>query len=519
MKYCTLFLTLLFLLPCCKKKQQQQVFSATPRYPNIVYILADDLGYGDLQCYNSKSKIPTPNIDQLAKQGMRFLDAHSPSAVCTPSRYGILTGRYCWRSRLPLGVLQGYGRSFIENERVTVAELLRQKGYQTAVIGKWHLGLDWALNASEEEIKKDENTVVNEHGIIRNMDPKYIDFGRSPTNGPTRHGFNNSYILPASLDMPPYCYLQNDRLVTIPDETTNGNDLNTNYTQAFWRPGRIANDFKFEEVLPTFIKKAVNYIDNRANDARPFFLYLPLAAPHTPWVPSEAHQKRSRAGTYGDFVHMVDAAVGSIMESLEKHGLEENTLVIFTSDNGPYWRPRDIQKYGHRAAYRFRGMKADAWEGGHRVPFITRWPVRIRPGSTNETPISLTDFYATCAELLDEPLGENQGEDSQSLLPLLMEEGMTVSQRKPIIQQSSQGFYAIRKGNWKLITGLGSGGFSKPVLVQPKTDEAHGQLYNLREDIAERNNLYLKYPEVVKELEDILKKYQNLEPQNGELQK
>lgn len=527
MKYYTLVFVLFILLSACKKKQKSPIYSATANYPNIVYILADDLGYGDLQSYNIRSKISTPNIDQLAAEGMRFIDAHSPSGVCTPSRYGILTGRYCWRSRMPLGVLQGYGRSFIEKERQTLAELLRKRGYHTAVVGKWHLGLDWALNASEEEILKDEKTVVNEYGIISNMDPRLIDFGRNPDNGPTKHGFNYSFILPASLDMPPYCYLQNDRLEAIPDEETKGNDLNTNFTKAFWRPGRIANEFKFDEVLPTFIARAVSYIDNRAKQPGPFFLYLPLAAPHTPWMPTDQYKGTTRAGTYGDFVKMVDASVGVILEALSNHSLEENTLVVFTSDNGPYWRTDEIRKYGHRAAGNLRGMKADVWEGGHRVPFIVRWPVRIRPGVTKDIPISLTDFYATCADLLDEPLATNEAEDSQSLLPLLLDNPVSLSQRKAIIQQSSQGYFAIRQGNWKLITGLGSGGFSKPTQVQPNPGQAPGQLYNLREDISETNNLYQKYPEVVAELEAVLKEYQengrtelkNVEPENLELQK
>lgn len=340
------------------------------------------------------------------------------------------------------------------------------------------------------------------------MDDKFIDFSRNPSNGPSSHGFNYSYILPASLDMPPYCYLENNRLTAIPDELTKGNDLKTNYTEAFWRPGRITNGFKFEEVLPTFIQKAVGYIERRAGQRRPFFLYLPLAAPHTPWVPKAAYEGKSRAGTYGDFVTMVDASVGQILETLRQHGLEENTLVIFTSDNGPYWRSADIRKYGHRAANNLRGMKADAWEGGHRVPFIARWPVRIRTGVVNRTPVSLTDFYATCADLLDQQLENGEGEDSQSLLPILLDNLESSSPRKAIIQQSSGGYFAIRQGHWKLIKGLGSGGFSRPVNIEPKAGESPGQLYNLREDVRERHNLYLQYPEVVKELEAILKKYQ-----------
>lgn len=508
MKNHTLLLILISLLFSCNDKRADSAYQATYEYPNIVYILADDLGYGDLQCYNPESKIPTPNIDRLSEQGMRFWDAHSPSGVCTPSRYGILTGRYCWRSRMPLGVLQGYGRSFVKKERKTVAELLAEHDYHTAVIGKWHLGLDWALSAAEEDVLQDENTVVSDRGIISNMDPRYIDFGRPPGNGPTRHGFDYSFILPASLDMPPYCFLENDRLTAPLDTETEGNDLNTNYTEAFWRPGLIATGFEFEDVLPTFTKKAMDYIDRRANASKPFFLYLPLAAPHTPWVPTDTYDGKSEAGTYGDFVNMVDAAVGVVLESLKNHGLEENTLVIFTSDNGPYWRPADKQKYRHQAAGKLRGMKADAWEGGHRVPFVVRWPVRIRPGSSNDTPVSLTDFYATCAELLDQPLAKDQAEDSQSLLPILLENVSSGNPRRPIIQQSSGGYFAVRKDNWKLITGLGSGGFSQPRQLEAPEHGPTGQLYNLKEDISEQNNLYQTYPDVVQELESILKEYQ-----------
>jgi arylsulfatase A-like enzyme len=511
------YLFILILFTACGRPATEQDPASPPargsragsnQPPNIIYILADDLGYGDLAIYNPDSKIPTPNLDRLAAEGMRFTDMHSPSSVCTPTRYGILTGRYCWRSRLPQGVLRGYGRSLIEPDRRTVAALLQEHGYHTGVIGKWHLGLDWVLKEGREDALEDESTSMNDLGIVTEMNPDFIDFSRKPTDGPLNHGFDYSFILPASLDMDPYCYLENDSLTAIPDQYTPGNDLNTGYTGAFWRAGRIASGFEFDQVLPTFTQKALDYLEQRSAEDGPFFLYMPLAAPHTPWVPTAEFAGTAGAGTYGDFVHMVDAAVGQVLQKLRELDQEENTLVIFTSDNGPFWTPALIEQYEHRAAGSLRGMKADAWEGGHRIPFIVRWPGKVQAGSQNEALSTLTNLMSTCAGLLGVALGADEGEDSFSILPVLLGEENEVAGQPAVVHHSSRGFFAIRRGDWKLILGRGSGGFSEPRVVEPQPGEATGQLYNLAQDPAETSNAYREHPEVVQELSGLLRKFQ-----------
>jgi arylsulfatase A len=500
-----LLLSFLFLGICsCNINKEIKI-----EQPNIVYILADDLGYGDVSSFNPLSKIQTPFIDELASAGIRFTDAHSPSAVCTPTRYGILTGQYCWRSKLPLGVLNGYGRSLIEKEQTTVASFLKSNGYKTGVVGKWHLGVNWIIKEEFKDSINSTNANINEQGMIKNMNSDWLDFSQKPSDGPLNHGFDYSFILPASLDMEPYCYLENDVLTAIPDEYTPGNDLETGFTGAFWRKGRIAKGFKFEEVLPTFIQKAEKFITENSGSDKPFFLYVPFAAPHTPWVPKDEFKGLSEAGQYGDFVQMVDNAVGQILKAIDESGEAENTIVVFTSDNGPFWRPDYIEKFNHRAASVYRGMKADAWEGGHRIPFVVRWPGKIEAGSASDKTITHTNLLATCADLLKVELGENEGEDSHSILPLLLGNTKEYILPEALIQQSSGGYFVVRKGDWKLIVGRGSGGFSEPRKYKPAAGEAVGQLYNLKDDPSETNNLYLQQTEKVKQLNAILQKFKS----------
>ncbi|HLT51173.1 MAG TPA: arylsulfatase [Arenibacter sp.] len=490
-----LFFALLCVFGCSEKKSL-----IVP--PNIIYILADDMGYGDVSIYNPESRIKTPNIDRLASEGMRFTDAHSPSAVCTPTRYGILTGRYCWRSRLPTGVLRGYGQALLEKDRTTAASLLKENGYTTAVIGKWHLGLDWVLKEEYKDSIKNASVQVGELGLITEINGDWIDFTKKPTDGPLNHGFDYSYILPASLDMDPYCYLENDVLTALPNEYTPGNDLDTGSyaTGAFWRPGRIVKDFDFYEVLPNFIKKAKEFVVSKSQGKKPFFLYLPLTAPHSPWLPKEDYVGTSGAGQYGDFVQMVDAQVGSLLKSLDENKISENTIVIFASDNGPFWKPDFIERYNHKSAYIYRGMKADIYDGGHRIPLIVRWPGKIKAGSVSNFKTTLTNLIATCADLINTRLNDNTGEDSQSIFPILMGKDEFKIEAMAIVHHSSQGFFALRKGDWKLIEKRGSGGFSEPVVVEPNAGEPIGALYNMAEDSSETNNLYLEKPELVREL-------------------
>ena len=477
--------------------------------PNVIFILADDLGYGDISAYNPNSKIKTPNLDQLAAEGIMLTDAHSPSSVCTPTRYGILTGRYCWRSRLPQGVLRGYGRALLERDQTTVAEMMQGQGYHTGAIGKWHLGLDWVIKDGMDSLALVHGARTNEVGMVSERDPEYIDFSRKPTDGPLDHGFDYDFILPASLDMEPYCYLENDVLVEAPTAYTPGNDLETGYTEAFWRAGKMAPGFEFDQVLPTFCNKALSYIKAQAKTENPFFLYWALAAPHTPWVPTEAFDQASNAGTYGDFVTMVDDAVGQVLAAIKSNNLEENTLVIFTSDNGPFWTPELIEEHGHRSAGQWRGMKADAWEGGHRIPYIARWPGVIKAGSKSNALTTTTHLLATLADLLQVPLTSQVGEDSHSIWPVLSGNASSISGQLGIVHHSSKAFFAVRSGDWKLIQGRGSGGFSQPQVYEPAPNEAKGQLYNLKEDPLEKENLYLKHPEEVLRLEKMLSQIKN----------
>lgn len=454
---------------------------AAARHPNIVIILADDLGYGDLGSYNPDSKIPTQQLDRLAAEGMRFTDAHTPSGVCTPTRYALLTGRYAWRTSLKKGVLNGYSPMLVEKDRMTLASLVRQRGYATAAIGKWHLGLGNA-----------EST----------------DFSQALEPGPNSLGFDYFFGIPASLDMPPYVFLENRSVTAAPTGAVAASEMRRNGGGGFWRAGAIAPGFTHEGVLPALTDAAVSFIGKQSAE-KPFLLYLPLTAPHTPWMPTPEFRGKSGAGHYGDFVVQMDASVGRVLRALDEAKLRENTLVIFTSDNGAHWLPSDIATWGHRANGRLRGQKADIWEGGHRVPFIARWPGRIPAGTTRSDLIGLTDLFATIAAVVDVPLPRDAGEDSLNLLPILLDAGRTSTVRHTIVHHSSDGTFAIRQGPWKLTTALGSRGFSEPREVVPKPGGPEGELYNLHTDLEEQHNLWLQQPEIVTELKTLLKKYQS----------
>ena len=452
------------------------------RRPSIVVILADDLGSGDPGSYNKASKIPTPNIDRLAAEGMRFTNAHSPSAVCTPTRYGLLTGRYAWRTRLKNGVLRGFSPCLVDVGRLTVASLLKKHGYSTACVGKWHLGLGNA---------------------------RKTDYSAPLRPGPNDLGFDYFYGIPASLDMEPYLYVENSRSVEEPTRTVGASRHRRQNGGGFWRAGPVAPGFRHIDVLPTITRKAVGFIDRHAKESpgKPFFLYFPLTAPHTPWLPTKEFRGKSGAGYYGDFTAQVDACVGEVLRALDRGKLSASTLVMFTSDNGSHWPPGDIEKWGHAANLHLRGQKADIWEGGHRVPFLARWPGKIAPGSTSDQILCLTDIVATVAELLGAPLPDDAGEDSYSFLPALLGQKSRRELRDAVVHHSSRGVFAIRQGAWKLILGRGSGGFSRPHTIQPEPGEPPGQLYHLADDLAETSNLYLQRPEVVAQLRSLLETY------------
>jgi len=446
---------------------------AAAETPNIVVILADDLGIGDLSAYNAASKIRTPHMNKLAGEGLRFTDMHTPSSVCTPTRYGLMTGRYCWRSSLKKGVLWGFSPVLIEPNRPTLASMLKSKGYDTAGIGKWHLGLGTA--------------------------PK-TDYSKPFDAGPLTAGFDSYFGIPASLDMEPYVWVKNDRVENEPTETSPGSKHQRDGGDGFWRAGPSAPGFKHVDVLPRLTQAAVNFIaDRTAKPAKPFFLYLPLTGPHTPWLPTPEFLGKSAVGAYGDFVEQTDATVGAILAALDTANLRENTLVILTSDNGSHWPVADIQKWDHRANANLRGQKADIHEAGHRVPFLARWPARIKPGVTAQT-ACLTDLYATLATLVGTEIPASAAEDSYSLTPLFESPAPQSTQRDATIHHSGDGMFAIRMGDWKLIEGLGSGGFTAPKFIKPKAGEPVGQLYNLKDDPSEAKNLYAENPERVAEL-------------------
>ncbi len=489
-----LFVAIFFV--ACENKNDD-----IPLRPNIVYILADDLGYGDISALNSESKIKTPTIDRLCSEGMVFRDAHSNSSVCTPTRYGILTGQYAWRSRIKSGVLLGYSPSLIEKTTPTVAKFLKEKGYTTACIGKWHLGIDFKLKDGTYHHGQPGIDFTQELRAFNDADK--IDFSQPAKGGPKEAGFDYSYILPASLDFEPYMYMENNIAVEAPTDSTEGNCLNTGATGAFWRPGRMAPSFSFEAVLPTFTGKSKEFIKTQKDSENPFFLYFPMNAPHTPWVPNKDFKGTSVVDEYGDYVQEVDDQVRQILETLKKNGFEENTIVFFASDNGAYWKPDFIERFNHRSNYYFRGMKSDAWDGGHHIPFIAKWPGKIKPGTFSDQTTSLTDFFQTVQDLLSAD-GRTKPVDSFSLLPILLGDKEDIN-RPPVIHHSGSGKFAIRDGNWKMIEGLGSGGFSEPKNPKPGPGDPEGQLYNMKNDPKEKNNQYLVEKEKVIELKAKLK--------------
>ncbi len=450
--------------------------------PNIIFILADDMGYGDVQALNEKSKIPTPNLNQLAAEGMTFTDAHTPSSVCTPTRYGVLTGRYCWRTRLKSGVLNGYGAPLIEDDRRTVAEALRASGYWTGIVGKWHLGLGFA------------------------KDGKEFDFSKPVSNGPHTHGFDYSYIIPASLDFPPYVYIEAGKITEFPKLSQNAQRF-----PAFLRQGERSPDFVMEDVLDNLRSHVTALISLQAKEEKPFFIYFPLTAPHKPVLPHPRFRGKTDLGPYGDFVHQVDDIVGGVVKAVDGAGIAENTLIIYTSDNGSFMYQYDgtktdhiqdekIQGYraeNHQANGPFRGTKADIWEAGHRVPFFARWKGKIEAGSKCDETVCLTDFFTTATEIAGAKITDDDAPDSFSLLPLLSGKDLA-SPRPPVIHHSVGGMFAIRDGDWKLVLGNGSGGRQAP---KGKPFNKPYQLFNLAIDIGETTDVIAQNLEIAKRLE------------------
>lgn len=437
--------------------------------PNIIYILADDLGYGDVQMLNpEQGKIPTPGMDRLANEGMVFTDAHSGSSVCTPTRYGVLTGRYSWRTFKQNGVLFGFDQPMINPERLTVAGLLKKQGYHTAIVGKWHLGLG---------LKKPDGNPTK--GKAAQVDG--VDWSARIEGGPVDLGFDYWYGISASLDMPPYIYIENDRFI---GECTT--------MKAFHRRGPAHADFEAINVLDVIGDKSAEYI-SKQKAGEPFFLYVPLTSPHAPIIPTKKWKGKSKLGLYADFVMHTDAIVAQITEAVDVAGLAENTIIIVTSDNGcsKVADIKGLKQKGHYPNGIYRGSKSDIWEGGHRVPFIVRWPAAVEAGSVSEEVICLTDLMATSAELSGATMPDDSGEDSVSFAPALKGEPI-VTEREGIVHHSVSGQFAYRSGKWKILLTKASGGWTK----EPMLLNAPAQLYDLEVDPSEQNNLYQSHPEV-----------------------
>lgn len=471
--------------------------------PNIVYFLVDDMGYGDVSCLNPDGKIMTPRADRFAKEGMMFTDAHSSSAVCSPSRYSVLTGRYNWRSRLQQGIVHVFGDALIDKNRLTVPEFMRSNGYHTGCIGKWHLGMSWDFEVTKDIVPEYEYDKIPgiAPAVSEEQKKRWNELFSQPVKcGPNAAGFDYYYGVDVP-NWPPYCFIENDHTTGVPTEWLPARLLGNNLASV---PGPAMPDWNFENLLPTFADKADQYIREQVKNEKPFFLYLPMTSPHTPlsvnqpWI-----GKSSLNNAYADLVIETDDVFGRVLDSLEKYHISDNTLVIFTSDNGcaHYIGTDQMEKQGHFASGIYRGYKSDAWDGGHRIPFIARWPDKIKAGSTCSSLVCLSDLFATCAAILEQQLPDNAGEDSISMLPLFMDEKTNAADaRDCIVHHSINGKFAIREHQWKLVLCPGSGGWTKDDAAAYDEGLPLVQLYNMQADPGEKNNLCKQYPEQVKRM-------------------
>ena len=480
-----LFIFLCLELFLCGNAEGQSPANAKIKKPNIIFILADDMGYGDLGCYNPESMIATPNMDKLASQGIKFLDAHSPAALCTPSRYGLLTGRYCWRTSLQQGVILGYDETpLIEKGRSTIATMLKDKGYSTACFGKWHLGMNWPTK-NNYKIQNDFNKWFDNPVFLENE--MNIDFSKPISGGPTELGFDYFFgSLGCTTSDPPYCFIENNHVYENPSERSPSKYLGL----PGFVPGGWSKNFPLEKVDVEFTNKAISYMENQIEkkSKEPFFVYLALSSPHNPFLPPDFTLGKSKEGPRGDLVMVVDWSVGKIMEFLKKQGIEDNTLIIVTSDNGAVKGAN-----GHLSEWKFKGYKSNIWEGGHRVPFLARWPGRIKPGTSSEEVISLTDMFASFSSLVSHTVTKNEGEDSYNVLPAIFGGKSIASNAAVRIFHSGAGFFAVRKGNWLLVQGTVGPG-SGNIDFTADSLKGKGQLYNLLQDPFQKINLWNDKP-------------------------
>ena len=466
------------------------------RPPNIVVVLADDWGYGDLACQNPDSRIPTPFCDGLANQGMRFTDAHTGSAVCTPTRYGLLTGRYAWRSRLTRGVLWGYSAPLIDPEVPTLPAVLQRAGYRTAAIGKWHLGLEWARRVGSGPWPANIDTPDG-------YPTAHIDFTGPVLRGPHTAGYDRSFVLPASLDMAPYCFIRDGRIVTPPTDRCDDSPR-----PQYWRGGPISPGLTHASVMPRLTQEACEFLwdHHRTATDQPFMMAFYPTLPHYPHIPNLPYQGKSGCGAYGDGVVEFDASVGAILATLEATGHAENTIVIVTSDNGADLSGGQAG-FGHASNSWLRGQKADIHEGGHRVPFIVRWPGVVDAGTVSDATICMTDIFATVADAVGATIPKGGAPDSVSFRSVLDGASAGTQVRGSVIHHSMDGTFAIRSGPWKLSTGLGTGGFTAPRTIEATPTGPTGTLFHLGDDPRETHDLWSEWPGEVarlrRELADI----------------
>ena len=473
-----------------------------PTRPNIVILYADDMGFGDLGAQNPNSGIPTPHLDHLAGQGTRFTDAHSSSGVCTPSRYALLHGRYHWRKFH--GIVNSFDQPILDEERTTLPEMLKSKGYRTACIGKWHLGWDWNAIKTPEAAAEHVATKGKKEKGQSSFAPSAFDWSKSIPGGPLSHGFDY-YFGDDVPNFPPYAWFENDRVITVPTVSL---ETPKQTAEGAWeaRPGPSVKDWDFWAVMPTLTEKAVTWIGKQKRE-EPFFLYFPFTSPHAPIVPTEQFTGSSKAGGFGDFVTQTDATVGRVLKALDDGGFTDNTLVIFSADNGPeHYAYERVRKFEHRSMGPLRGLKRDIWEGGHRVPFVVRWPGVVPADKVNDGLLSQIDIYATIAEILGADIPSGSAEDSFGQLPLI--KGGSGSLRSTLVHNTNANGYALRHGDWVLIAAR-TGAVSKVPewfdLQNGYTSHSlPGELYNLRDDLGQKKNVYAEHPDKVRELTALL---------------
>jgi arylsulfatase A len=459
--------------------------------PNIVIIYADDMGYGDLGVQNADSKIPTPNLDRLSQEGVRFTDGHSSSGICTPSRYAILTGRHHWRKFH--NIATPFGGSKFDKARMTLPEMLKENGYATACIGKWHLGMDWdSLKKPGAKMKTVPDPSPNRTNTRLAYGPDDFDWSKPVPDGPLAHGFDY-YFGDGTVNFPPFCLMENDRLLGTPSVMFKlTEDPPEGRSES--RAGPAVPGYDQKKLLPRLTEKAVEWIGKQKGTDKPFFLYFALNAPHTPIVPADEFRGKSKAGPYGDYVYQVDWVTGQVLEALKKNGFDKNTVVVFSSDNGPevYMKAR-IKNYDHTSSAPFRGMKRDIWEGGHHIPFLVRWPGVTKPDTTSDALVGQLDLMATFADYLGYEIPQGQAEDSFSMMPVL--EGKNDHHRDTLVHNTYKQAYGLRQGDWIYLSDLDTHG---------KTGKPG--LFNLKKDIGQQENLIDKYPEKVKEMKRLLQK-------------